>query len=166
MLFIEYPKCTTCKRAKKWLDDNGMEYIDRHIKEQNPTYEELKLWKDKSGLPYVFHPFHLAEQMEDEDTTIVALLHDVIEDTEYTIEDLQKAGFTQNVISAIALMTHDPQMPYMEYVRAIKSNPIARAVKLADLRHNSDMTRLDIITQRDEERAQKYLDAIVILEEV
>lgn len=129
-------------------------------------FEAHKDQKDKSGLPYVFHPFHLAEQMEDEDTTIVALLHDVIEDTEYTIEDLQKAGFTQNVISAIALMTHDPQMPYMEYVRAIKSNPIARAVKLADLRHNSDMTRLDIITQRDEERAQKYLDAIVILEEV
>ena len=129
-------------------------------------FEAHKDQKDKSGLPYVFHPFHLAEQMEDEDTTIVALLHDVIEDTEYTIEDLQKAGFTQNVISAIALMTHDPQVPYMEYVRAIKSNPIARAVKLADLRHNSDMTRLDIITQRDEERAQKYLDAIVILEEV
>ena len=129
-------------------------------------FEAHKDQKDKSGLPYVFHPFHLAEQMEDEDTTIVALLHDVIEDTEYTIEDLQKAGFTQNVISAIALMTHNPQMPYMEYVRAIKSNPIARAVKLADLRHNSDMTRLDIITQRDEKRAQKYLDAIVILEEV
>ena len=128
-------------------------------------FEAHKDQKDKSGLPYVFHPFHLAEQMEDEDTTIVALLHDVIEDTEYTIEDLQKAGFTQNVISAIALMTHDPQVPYMEYVRAIKSNPIARAVKLADLRHNSDMTRLDIITQRDEERAQKYLDAIVVLEE-
>ena len=128
-------------------------------------FEAHKDQKDKSGLPYVFHPFHLAEQMEDEDTTIVALLHDVIEDTEYTIEDLQKAGFTQNVISAIALMTHNPQMPYMEYVRAIKSNPIARAVKLADLRHNSDMTRLDIITQRDEERAQKYLDAIVVLEE-
>ena len=129
-------------------------------------FEAHKDQKDKSGLPYVFHPFHLAEQMEDEDTTIVALLHDVIEDTEYTIEDLQKAGFSQNVISAIALMTHDPQVPYMEYVRAIKSNPIARAVKLADLRHNSDMTRLDIITQRDEERAQKYLDAIVILVEV
>ena len=129
-------------------------------------FEAHKDQKDKSGLPYVFHPFHLAEQMEDEVTTIVALLHDVIEDTEYTIEDLQKAGFSQNVISAIALMTYDPQVPYMEYVRAIKSNPIARAVKLADLRHNSDMTRLDIITQRDEERAQKYLDAILILEEV
>lgn len=51
MLFIEYPKCTTCQKAKKWLDDNGLQYTDRHIKEDNPTYEELKAWHDKSGLP-------------------------------------------------------------------------------------------------------------------
>lgn len=51
MLFIEYPKCTTCQRAKKWLDDNGLDYIDRHIKEDNPTYEELRAWHAKSSLP-------------------------------------------------------------------------------------------------------------------
>lgn len=51
MLFIEYPKCTTCQKAKKWLDENGIAYVDRHIKEQNPTYEELKEWYGKSGLP-------------------------------------------------------------------------------------------------------------------
>ena len=51
MLFIQYPKCTTCKKAKKWLDDNGVEYTDRHIKEENPTYEELKEWYERSGLP-------------------------------------------------------------------------------------------------------------------
>lgn len=51
MLFIEYPKCTTCKKAKKWLDDNSVQYIDRHIVEQNPTYDELKKWYEKSGLP-------------------------------------------------------------------------------------------------------------------
>ena len=51
VLFIEYPKCTTCQKAKKWLNDNGIEYVDRHIKEQNPTYEELKEWHSKSGLP-------------------------------------------------------------------------------------------------------------------
>ena len=51
ILFIEYPKCTTCQKAKKWLDDNGIDYVDRHIKEQNPTYEELKEWHSKSGLP-------------------------------------------------------------------------------------------------------------------
>ena len=51
MIFIEYPKCTTCKKAKKWLDDRGIEYTDRHIVEDNPTYDELKLWYEKSGLP-------------------------------------------------------------------------------------------------------------------
>lgn len=51
MLFIEYPKCTTCKKAKKWLDENGISYIDRHIKEENPTAEELKEWHKRSGLP-------------------------------------------------------------------------------------------------------------------
>lgn len=51
MLFIEYPKCTTCKKAKKWLDDHGLQYTDRHIKEENPTADELKTWHSKSGLP-------------------------------------------------------------------------------------------------------------------
>lgn len=51
MLFIEYPKCTTCKKAKKWLDDKGISYIDRHIKEENPTAEELKEWHQRSGMP-------------------------------------------------------------------------------------------------------------------
>lgn len=51
MLFIEYPKCSTCKKAKKWLDDHGVEYVDRHIVEDNPSYEELKMWYHKSGLP-------------------------------------------------------------------------------------------------------------------
>ena len=51
MIFIEYPKCTTCKKAKKWLDDRGIEYTDRHIVEDNPTFDELKTWYEKSGLP-------------------------------------------------------------------------------------------------------------------
>lgn len=120
---------------------------------------------DKNGMPYVFHPFHLAEQMEDEDTTIVALLHDVVEDTEYTIDDLKALGFSDAVIEAIKLMTHDPSVPYMEYVVKIGTNPIAKTVKLADLKHNSDVTRLDTITEKDEERVEKYRNAIKLLSE-
>ena len=127
-------------------------------------FEAHKDQIDKSGMPYVFHPFHLAEQMADENTTIVALLHDVIEDTEYTLEDLRKNGFNEDVLSAISLMTHADDVPYMEYVAQIKTNPIAKAVKLADLKHNSDMSRLDRITQKDEERAKKYSHAIELLE--
>ena len=120
---------------------------------------------DKSGMPYVFHPFHLAEQMSDEKTTIVALLHDVIEDTDYTLDDLSAMGFSKDVLDAIALMTHADDVPYMDYVARIKTNPIAKAVKLSDLRHNSDMTRLDAPTARDVERAEKYKRAIELLTE-
>lgn len=127
-------------------------------------FEAHKTQTDKSGMPYVFHPFHLAEQMRDEDTTVVALLHDVIEDTDYTLDDLRELGFEDRMISAIALMTHDDAVPYMEYVAEIKKNPIARAVKLADLRHNSDMTRLDTVSPWDEKRAKKYAEAIRLLE--
>ena len=127
-------------------------------------FEAHKEQNDKSGMPYVFHPFHLAEQMKDEDTTIVALLHDVIEDTDKTLDELRDMGFSDRVVSAIALMTHGDGVPYMEYVAAIKANPIAREVKLADLRHNSDTSRLDAVTQRDIERAEKYRKAIELLE--
>lgn len=129
-------------------------------------FEAHKDQTDKSGMPYVFHPFHLAEQMTDEATTVVALLHDVIEDTDYTLDDLRKIGFEERILEAIALMTHDPAVPYMEYVAKIKTNSIARAVKLADLRHNSDMSRLDTVTPYDEARAQKYQKAIELLEDL
>ena len=119
---------------------------------------------DKSGLPYVFHPFHLAEQMEDEDTTIVALLHDVVEDTEVTFADLAQMGFSQPVIGAIQAMTHAKGVPYLEYVARMKDNPIARRVKLADLRHNSDLSRLDQVDEKALERVKKYQAAIALLE--
>lgn len=119
---------------------------------------------DKSGLPYVFHPFHLAEQMEDEDSTIVALLHDVVEDTPYTLGDLEKFGFSPQVIEAIRLMTHEEWEPYMHYVARIRENPIARRVKLADLRHNSELSRLDVVDERALARAEKYRNAIKLLE--
>lgn len=128
-------------------------------------FEAHKSQEDKSGMPYVFHPFHLAEQMTDEDTTIVALLHDLIEDTDHTLDGLRALGFSERVIDAIALMTHAEGVPYMDYVAKIKENPIARAVKLADLRHNSDMSRLDEITPYAKQRAQKYAAAIRLLEE-
>ncbi|MBR4872836.1 MAG: GTP pyrophosphokinase [Clostridia bacterium] len=128
-------------------------------------FEAHKDQLDKSDMPYVFHPFHLAEQMTDEVTTIVALLHDVIEDADYTLENLREMGFPEAALEAIALMTHAPDVPYMDYVAKIKTNPVARAVKLADLRHNSDETRLDYVTPRDEARAEKYKKAIAFLEE-
>lgn len=126
-------------------------------------FEAHKEQVDKSGMPYVFHPFHLAEQMETEEATVVALLHDLVEDTDYTIEDLTAMGFGRNITDAIALMTHADDVEYMDYVRAIKENPIARAVKLADLKHNSDLSRLDTIDEKALKRKEKYQEAIELL---
>ena len=120
---------------------------------------------DKSGMPYVFHSFHLAEQMTDELTTVTALLHDVVEDTTYTLDDLRGMGFPDEVIGALTLLTHDPSVPYLDYVARISSDPIAKAVKLADLRHNSDLTRLDNPSDKDLARVEKYRKAIQLLEE-
>ena len=118
---------------------------------------------DKSGMPYVYHPFHLAEQMNDEYSTCVALLHDVVEDTDITLYELTSEGFPAEIIDALALMTHDDKVPYMDYVRKIKTNPIATKVKQADLEHNSDLTRLDNVDDAALERKNKYRQALFIL---
>ena len=142
-----------------------MIYTDLTKKAMKLCFEAHKEQGDKSGLPYVFHPFHVAEQMKDEVTTAVALLHDVVEDTGYTLTDLVEMGFPEAVTDALALLTHDPSVPYLEYVAKVKDNPAARAVKLADLKHNSDTSRLDFLTKKDVQRLEKYKKAIELLEE-
>ena len=117
---------------------------------------------DKSGVPYIFHPIHVAEQMETEEECIVALLHDTVEDTNITFEVLEKE-FSDTVIEALKLLTHDESIDYFDYVRKLKSNPIAKKVKLADLYHNSDITRMENPTEKDWKRKEKYHKAILIL---
>ena len=126
-------------------------------------FEAHKDQTDKTGLPYVFHPFHLAEQMTDEYTTVTALLHDIAEDTNYTLNDLKEMGYPDEVITALTLLTHDDGSEYMDYVKRLKNNPIARAVKLADLKHNSDLSRYDKIDGNAIKRTAKYQQAIEIL---
>ena len=141
-----------------------MIYTDLTKKAMKLCFQAHKDQVDKSGLPYVFHPFHLAEQMPDEVTTAVALLHDVVEDTDYTIEDLVREGFPPEVTDAVKMMTHDDAVPYLDYVRGMKENPVTRTVKLADLKHNSDITRLDTVDEKAIKRVEKYKKAIAILE--
>lgn len=120
---------------------------------------------DKGGIPYIFHPYHLAEQMTDEYTTCVALLHDVVEDSNVTLEELSKI-FPAEVVEAVALMTHRKDADYLEYVAAIRENPIARAVKLADIAHNSDTTRLEATADNlaaQKRLREKYSKALEIL---
>lgn len=141
-----------------------MIYTQKTKLAQKLCYEKHHGQFDKSGVPYVFHPIHLAEQMEDEDTTIVALLHDIIEDTDCTAELLYEMGFSERVVEAIMLMTHKKGVDYMDYVREIAKNPIARAVKIADLKHNSDLTRLEAVDEKALKRREKYLNALEFLE--
>ena len=126
-------------------------------------FEAHKNQVDKTGLPYVFHPFHLAEQMKDEYSTVCALLHDVVEDTEYAFEDLINMGFPNEVIEALKLLTHADDVPYMDYVKALSVNPIAKAVKIADLTHNSDTSRLDVVDEWALKREEKYKKALEFL---
>lgn len=120
---------------------------------------------DKAGMPYIFHPMHLAEAMEDEISCCTALLHDTVEDTEITFADLEK-DFPEAVLDALRLLTHAEGTDYFDYVRAIKANPVAVKVKLADIAHNSDQTRLTGCEMSEETRAyfrSKYAKAKAIL---
>lgn len=141
-----------------------MIYTSNTRKAMNIAYNAHIGQVDKSGVPYIYHPIHLAEQMETEEECIVALLHDTVEDTNVTFEDLEKE-FSSTIIDAVKLLTHDEATPYTEYVKNIKENPMAKKVKLADLRHNSDMTRKEEITDRDRKRNERYKEAIKILTE-
>ena len=120
---------------------------------------------DHGGYPYIHHPLHLAEQMPDEYTVCAALLHDVVEDTSVTLEDLASV-FPSEVVAAVALLTHSEDTDYFEYIAAIHQNPIARAVKIADLNHNSDPSRLEI-TEKNRDfilrHAEKYRKALEML---
>lgn len=140
-----------------------MIYTDLTKKAMKISFEAHKEQTDKNGMPYIYHPIHLAEQMQDEATVCVALLHDVAEDTDITLDDLKQEGFSKEIMDALRLMTHDDAVPYMDYVRKIRENPIATAVKLADLKHNSDLTRLDVVDDAALTRAEKYKKAIALL---
>jgi (p)ppGpp synthase/HD superfamily hydrolase len=121
---------------------------------------------DKGGVPYVFHPFHVAEQMNSEYDVCVALMHDVVEDTNYTIEYIKELGFPDEIVEAVDCLTRRKGQDYMEYIRLVKQNPMAVRVKLADIEHNSDVTRIPEGEEKYFETLHKrYAQAKKILEE-
>lgn len=122
---------------------------------------------DKSGRPYIFHPYHLAEQMDDEYSICITLLHDVIEDTPITFEELENY-FPTEIIEALRLLIHDQSVDYFEYIKQIKKDPLALKVKRADLAHNMDCSRLieDNLNENYLNRLyQKYQKALDLLKE-
>ncbi len=96
---------------------------------------------DKLGAPYILHPLRLLQKMDTPEARIVAVLHDVIEDSDTTLEDLRQAGFVQEVLAGVECLTHERSESYTDYVVRCRANPIARQVKLADLQDNSQLDR-------------------------
>lgn len=115
---------------------------------------------DKAGVDYIEHPLFVASQVDTQEEKAVALLHDVLEDSPYTAEELKLAGLPETVVTAVQVLTKKKGQDYQQYLELVKSNPIARCVKLADLKHNSDLSRLATITEKDLERFEKYKKAI------
>lgn len=118
---------------------------------------------DKAGVDYIEHPLYVASLVSTEKEKAVALLHDVIEDSSITKEDLLFSGIDSEVVEAVSVLTKQPSDSYQSYLERVKGNELAKIVKLADLTHNSDLSRLKKITQKDEERLQKYAKAIEYL---
>ena len=118
---------------------------------------------DRAGVPYILHPARVAAEFTDEARACVAWLHDVVEDTGVTLDDIRLAGFGAAICDALRRMTHDKSVPYMDYVKALAEDPIARAVKLADLRDNMDLSRLPAVDAAAERRLEKYRAAFAFL---
>ncbi len=111
--------------------------------------------KDKGGKPYIFHPSTVSMNVKGYDEKIVALLHDVFEDTDTKLEDVK--FLTNSQREALKLLTQNPYQTYSDYIKLLKQNPIAKAVKLSDLKHNSNLKRIKSPTTSDLGRQQKYL---------
>jgi (p)ppGpp synthase/HD superfamily hydrolase len=127
------------------------------------TVESHKDQKQKDGTPYALHPIRLSMSLQSEEQKIVALLHDVVEDTDWKFEDLVGEGFSENVIEALRLLTHTDGSPYPDYIERLSTNTLAKAVKKADLTDNMDLKRIPEPTEKDFARLQKYHRAWTIL---
>jgi (p)ppGpp synthase/HD superfamily hydrolase len=111
---------------------------------------------DKAGAPYILHPLRMMLRMSSETEMIAAILHDVVEDTDWTLDKLRQAGFSEEVVQVVECLTHRDQETYDEFIARVRTNAIASTVKLADLEDNMDMRRLRTLTEKDAERLHKY----------
>ena len=115
---------------------------------------------DKAGVDYIQHPLYVASQVKTEQEKAVALLHDVLEDSNITVADLLAYGLSNEVVTAVQTLTKKKGQSYQDYLEKVKSNNLARVVKLADLKHNSDLSRLKSVSDTDRKRVEKYKNAI------
>ncbi len=128
-------------------------------------YEKHYGQVDKGGKPYFLHPVIVALMGKTNQEKICGLLHDVIEDTDCTLDDLENVGFSQEIIEVVDLLTKKPGESYEEYLMKIKANNLARKVKVNDLNHNSNLSRISSLKNEDFERLEKYRKALKFLHE-
>lgn len=128
--------------------------------------KEFEYKTDKSGEPYIMHCLRVMNGMNTNDEKVIAILHDVVEDTEVTFEELLNLGFSYGVVADILLLTHENGVPYQEYIHNIGVSPRAAKVKRADLKDNSDITRLKGLTKKDHDRISKYHTAYTYLKSI
>ena len=138
------------RRMKKLYLDRAIELAKQHHEGQT----------DKAGKPYIEHPLRVMNQVESEEEKIVAVLHDIVEDTEISLDDLRSEGFSEEVVSAVECLTKQDGENYDSYIERISFNPLAVKIKLADLEDNRDLTRLPEVTDKDLERIEKYDKAL------
>ena len=119
---------------------------------------------DKAGKPYIDHPMRVAERVKDDhDCFVLALIHDVMEDSNITAEELIESGIRAEIVEKAKILTHDKDIPYLEYVNQIKADPVATRVKLADLKDNMDISRISSPIPADYERLERYKKAKEVL---
>ena len=138
------------RRKKKLYLDRAIELAKQHHEGQT----------DKAGKPYIEHPLRVMNQVESEEEKIVAVLHDIVEDTDISLDDLRNEGFSEEVVSAVECLTKQDGENYDSYIERISFNPLAVKIKLADLEDNRDLTRLPQVTDKDLERLEKYDKAL------
>ncbi len=154
-------------------DENA---VPEYIKSMSKKYDELlkladktaaemhKDQVDKGGHPYIEHPRAVAASLKNTEYKIIGLLHDVVEDTPVTFDDLRAMGFTERIVNSIRLVTKTENYVYEEYLSEIRKDEGARNVKMADLRHNMDLSRIPSPTEKDMERIEKYKKSLAFLE--
>lgn len=120
---------------------------------------------DKAGEVYILHPLRVMFAVEGESARIVAVLHDVVEDSDYSFDDLREMGYSDDILTALDCLTRRDDESYEQFVDRAKQNPIARHVKLADIEDNMDVRRLSQITEKDLNRLQRYRHAWAILKD-
>lgn len=135
---------------------NSSELLERAI---SIAVEAHRGQKDKNGKPYILHPISVMGKVDTESEKIVAVLHDVVEDTDWTFDDLKKEGFPQEIIDALDGVTKREGEEYEDFVNRSAKNPISRRIKLADLEDNMDVRRMLVTTDKDLARLRKYREA-------